>query len=64
MSSLRVLSYDDLHDYLESMAETEQDLADDLDDEAKAGAERHWAAADAYRHVLEHIEMELERFRG
>lgn len=64
MASPRVLGYDDLHRHLESMAGTEQELADDLDDEGKPGADKHWAKAEAYREVVEHIERELEWNRG
>jgi hypothetical protein len=64
VSSPRVLGYDDLHDYLDGMAQTEQDLAEDLDDEGKNGAAWHWAKAEAYGEILDHIERELEWNRG
>jgi hypothetical protein len=64
VSAPRVLGYDDLHQYLEDSAELEQELADDLDDEGKDGAGKHWAKAEAYRAILTHIERELEWARG
>jgi hypothetical protein len=60
----RVIGYDDLHVYLEEIAMIEQELADDLDDEGKDGAERHWAKAEAYREIVNHIEYLLECARG
>jgi len=60
MSTPRVLGYDDLHNYIEGCIESEQCIADDLDDEGKDNAREHWAKAEAYREMLSHIEHQLE----
>jgi len=64
VASPRVVGYDDLWQYLENGADTENDLAVDLDDEGKDGAALHWAKAEAYREIQQHIERELEWSRG
>ncbi len=68
MSAPRVLGYDDLHQYLENMAETEQDLGDGYaegaDEERLRTAHGHWGAARAARELIGHIEHELEWNRG
>jgi hypothetical protein len=64
MNAPRVLGYDDLHSYLRDSAQIEDDIAADLDDEGKDGADKHWAKAEAYREILTHIEREVEWNRG
>ena len=60
----RAIAYDDLHVYLQEIATIEQEIGDDLDDEGKDGAERHWAKAEAYREIVNHIEYLLEVLSG
>jgi hypothetical protein len=68
VASPRVLGYDDLHQYLETMAETEQDLGEEYaeraDEQGWRTAHEHWGAARACRELITHIEHELEWNRG